>query len=91
MLKVYKYPVRAQSEFEIEMDMHGKILKAENQHGAVCLWALVNPESKQIINRRFILAGTGHDIDYGMDKLDFISTFQVDGGRFIFHVFEIKK
>jgi len=90
MLTVFKYPAVMNDEFSIRMPYDSKILKAENQHGQLCLWVLVNTECQEE-NRTFLLTGTGHAISYEMSEIDFISTFQMRGGSFVFHVFEIKK
>lgn len=90
MLKVYKYPVETKRLFKINMPQGARVLKVENQRGIPCLWALVNPDAV-LFPRYFLLAATGQDIEYDAEDLEFISTFQVDGGTFIFHIFEIIK
>jgi hypothetical protein len=87
-MKVFKYPLPTKAEFEIEMDECGKILKVEIQGAQACMWALVNPIAKKI-SRKFLVLGTGIETNYNMNDLKFISTFQVQGGAFIFHIFEI--
>lgn len=67
-----------------------KILDVQIQFDKPCLWALVNPENK-LVKRKFRFAGTGHDITENPENLEFISTFQISGGRGIFHIFEIKE
>ena len=88
MLKVYKYEIPIQDEFSLTMDRNAKILKVENQGDKPYMWALVDPD-KEMITRKFLFVGTGQRIDYCQPQLKHISTFQVQGGRYIFHIFQI--
>lgn len=88
MLAVYKYPVPVNDTFIIDMPEDGKLLTVDMQHGQPQLWALVDSSRKKV-PRHFRLAGTGHPID-DREPLEYVNTFQVDGGSLIFHLFEIK-
>lgn len=46
---------------------------------------------RELEERNFRLAGTGHRIEEEQEKLSFIGTFQLYGGSFIGHLFEIKR
>jgi hypothetical protein len=54
------------------------------QGGVPCLWSVVDPESGrvQVCVRIF---GTGHEGVTG--DMDYVGTFQIDGGSLVFHVF----
>ena len=56
------------------------------QHGVPCIWALVDTDNE---NEYIYLnmVGTGHQIDDISNK-EFISTFQVENGNFVFHLFK---
>ena len=90
MLQIWKYQIDPGTRFKIEMPKHSKILKVENQLNIPCMWVLVHPEFA-LETRRFIFVGTGHPIDFDINQLEFISTFQMQGGTFIFHIFEVKE
>jgi hypothetical protein len=85
-LKVYKYVIPVVDEPVIIMPLSAKLLHVHNQRGEICLWALVNPEDREVGARRFRVAGTGHPISQG-ENLDYIGTVHMDGGRLVFHVF----
>ena len=88
MLKVFKYSVLFDDYFIIDLPLRAKILNVDMQGSKLVLWALVNPEfpTKE---RRFRLAGTGHLIEEDTTQLEYINSFKMQGGTFIFHVFEI--
>jgi hypothetical protein len=88
MLKVFKYPIQINDYFTLELPYAARILKVECQNLQPCLWALVNPDNS-IVKRVFRFAGTGHPIAHDFDDLKHVSTFQMDGGHLIFHIFEV--
>lgn len=50
------------------------------------VWALVNPDETQMIERQFMLVPTGHPF-YG-EGMDYVGTVLLDDGAFVLHVFE---
>lgn len=90
MLKVYKYTVLVQNCSSLELPRGAKILTVQEQHGEPQIWALVNP-GNPMETRNFRLAGTGHPIEEDEEVLNYIGTFQLLGGSFIGHLFELKK
>jgi len=89
MMTIWKYNLGIQDYLEIDMPIGADILDMQMQHGIPTLWALVDPEAKEI-KRKFIIRGTGHDIDGELyENMYFIGTFQMDDGNLIFHVFEV--
>ena len=86
MKTVWKYQLKDQVNHVLYMPENAQILEVENQHGILCLWALVDTR-KKYEHRKIIIRGTGHPIEH--DNIKFISTFQVDNGNFIFHAFEV--
>lgn len=85
MRKVYKYPLRVTDEQEIEIPYNAECLSVQMQDGQVCLWALVNPDAV-MSKLRILIAGTGHPIDEN-EIFKYISTFQMHGGKLVFHAF----
>ena len=88
MLRVLKYEIEIGDYFEIVMPDGAKILKADCQYGRPCLWVLGDLEYLPI-KRTFRFAGTGHPIDHPKYDLQYISTFKMDHGNLIFHIFEV--
>lgn len=86
MQTVYKYPLPTTDEFELNLPDGARILSVQVQAGTPYLRALVDPVSPLRL-RYFRLAETGHPIEDTTNLL-FIDTFQLQGGRLIFHVFE---
>ena len=87
---VYKYELEPNgNKHEALMPPLGKVLRIDAQGSSVCVWALVNPLEFKTI-RVFEIYGTGHPIkDDGLVR-EFVNTFLVDDGRFVFHAFEVR-
>jgi len=90
MLTVYKYTVPVDDYFSLDLPRGAKILAVQEQHGEPQVWALVNP-GNPTETRKFRLAGTGHPIKEDEGLLNYIGTFQLAGGSFIGHLFELGK
>lgn len=102
MLKVYKYNFQAANEIDLELPDGAQILHVDQQssysHSLVSdflpsnelqLWALVDPETHSLVNRRIRMAGTGHTIEQSPSNLKFINTVIIAGGSLVFHFFEV--
>ncbi|MBU2634917.1 hypothetical protein KJ841_00375 [Patescibacteria group bacterium] len=76
--------------FSLDLPEGAKILTVQEQHGEPQIWALVNPGSPTE-TRNFRLAGTGHPIKGDKELLNYVGTFQLAGGSFIGHLFELRK
>ena len=51
----------------------------------MCIWAECDSE-KEVVDRSFVVVGTGREVPE--DAKTYLGTFQIDSGRFIFHVYE---
>lgn len=92
MKTVWKFKLQLSDVQNVEMPTNAQILCVQVQpwEGGedVCLWALVDPE-QPLTTRKILIVGTGHDReDLAQPFLHYIGTFQVAGGRLVFHVFE---
>jgi hypothetical protein len=84
---VFKYPLPMRGN-PIQMPKGARVLSLQVQYGDPQLWALVDPEAPEE-PRQFRIFGTGHPMTItGGHTLEFIDTFQLDGGQLVFHVFE---
>ena len=86
-LAVWKFKVSMASKSEIAMPYDAKILSVQAQNEQPCIWALVHPDAPMEI-RTFRLIGTGHPVE--KRELTFIGTFQLNGGIFVGHLFEVE-
>lgn len=86
-MRVFKYPIRLLDEFTLPLPDGAKVLSVQAQAGAPVLWALVDETAPPKL-RSFILRGTGHAIATKA-PLAYVGTFQLHGGNFIGHVFEV--
>ena len=89
--RIYKYPLQVTDKQTIKLPSEHEILCVQIQGRLPCIWAMVNPyapEEELLIET----IGTGHRIneDKGMTR-NYIGTYQISGGAFVFHVFETHK
>lgn len=89
MQSVHKYTIPVKDYFSLNLPKGAKVLTVREQYNEPQLWALVE-KGVSTEKRNFRLAGTGHLIEEAPDTLNYIGTFQLDGGDYIGHVFEIK-
>jgi len=85
---IFKYQLKSVGIQKITLPHDYEILCVQVQNEAPCLWALINTESAG--NEVYIeIIATGEKIDYATESdRKYISTFQLNGGALVFHVFE---
>ena len=85
-MKVFKYPLEVRSNV-LTVPFGAQILSVGQQNGQLCLWALVEPEAREV-QIEITVVGTGWDIKGRLsDFVDgFLGTVQV--GAFVWHVFD---
>lgn len=82
---IWKYPLKIYEVQIISMPATAKVLSVQVQGDVPCIWALVDTDEKNV-ERTFILQGTG--LECTCDLLGYIGTFQLQGGRLVYHLFE---
>ena len=84
---IWKYPLEIQDDQTIRIPIGAEILTAQLQDGNLCLWAVVDADSKALTEPRFIqIYGTGHSmVGTSLDR-KYIATIQI--GWAVYHVFE---
>ncbi len=83
MKQIWKYRVPLNENPVINMQVGAKVLSFQEQHGELCLWAVVDPKAN-VEPRKFKLVGIGHPFD---PDAKYIGTTQL--GAFVWHLFEI--
>lgn len=71
-------------EQDLELPLDAKILSAQSLGGGPILWVQQGLEKQPLVRRRFLLVGTGCDVDD--TNLQYLGTVQA--GIFVWHVFE---
>jgi hypothetical protein len=84
---VFKYVLEGLGDQSVMMPVGAKILTVDAQRDIPCLWAQIDStDGVAHRSRHIVMFGTGH---LGItDKDEYISTFQMQGGTFVFHAFE---
>lgn len=92
MRKIYKYLLEHSGSHNthciISMPKDSELLTIQLQHGEKQLWALVDPNQKELEDRHFLIFGTGHEIKL-LNNIKYIATVQEMGGGLVWHIFEI--
>lgn len=83
---IYKYPLEIVDEQVVLLPTGAKILTVQTQMDKPCIWAMVNPTAPNNMALTIRIFGTGHTIK-DSDSLEYIGTFQIYGGRLVFHAF----
>lgn len=89
MKTVYKFPLETTDLQSVEMPIGAEILTIQTQNERACIWALVDVE-QPLEKRHFEMFGTGHPVPANAER-KYIGTFQMSGGRLVFHCFELFK
>lgn len=88
MRTIHRYRLSHRERQSVPLPEGAEILSVQRREGTddqFDLWALVD-DSKPLFGRVILIIGTGHAMPD--DPVVHISTVQVSGGKFVFHVFE---
>ena len=85
---IYKYSVIPTDYFRLQLPVDAQILTVQMQGNEAFVWTLLNPD-EPVVERTFRLAGTGHPIVESPNALSYVGTFQMGGGRLVWHLFEV--
>ena len=87
-LVIWKFPVALEDSFSVSMPGGAKILALQLQRGRPQMWVLLNPEAPPE-QRTFRIVGTGHRYSARLfGTWQYLGTFQMQDGAFVWHVFE---
>lgn len=75
------------NRFTIWISKEHKVLTVQDQFGIPCIWTFGEADS-MIEERHFLLVGTGAKFEIE-EELNYIGTFQLQGGAYIGHLFEV--
>jgi hypothetical protein len=87
MKTVWKFPLASTVVTKLQLPVGAQVLTVQMQYDEPQLWVLVDPQAPKE-ERRFQLVGTGHEFE-PQGALKYINTIQVQGGLFVFHLFEV--
>ena len=85
-MRIWKFELAITDLQTVLMPKGAKLLDVQVQNERCCLWALCD-ENAPKVERRIAIYGTGYQV-LG-DTLEYIGTFQMQGGSLVFHAFEI--
>lgn len=82
---IWKYPIKVEAQQSIEMPIGAEILCVQMQGEQPCLWAKVSPDGWPRA-KTIVIHPTGHEFEDYAGR--YIGTFQMQGGMYIWHVYE---
>lgn len=82
---IWKYVIKPKTR--LKMPSGATILSVAAQGEQVCLWAAVDPESKDHHLHKFVGVPTGDSVP---DDGTYLGTVFLAGGSLVFHIYEIK-
>lgn len=83
---VWKFPLGKDWNVTLKMPKRAEIVAVQSQFEEGMLWAIVNEENDSE-DRRFVSVGTSEPFENEGKK--YVGTYQVSGGNYVIHVFEI--
>jgi len=85
---VWKFPIRMQARQEVLVGDNPRIVHVGEQHDQPCIWVDHDPQPEHTAKVRlaFEIVGTGHRVPSSGKH---VGTFMVDGGTFVFHVYDL--
>lgn len=83
---IWKYEVPDTGEVTLSMPRGAMAMTVQVQRGTPVMWAMVDPLAPKV-ERHFRVIGTGWEFD--TSGLLYVGTYQVSGGDFVFHLFEV--
>jgi hypothetical protein len=87
MQTVWKYTLPVSDIAMQSMPLNAEVIHVAEQHGQLCMWALVRPSNPQVM-RHFRIAGTGHPISNEIQR--HVGSVLLADGDLVFHVFEVR-
>ena len=84
-MTIWKFTLELKDRQIVMMPKGAKIIAIQEQAGAICLWAIVDPNAN-LASRMFAIAGTGMPLSSHLGPESHLATVQI--GRFVWHVFE---
>lgn len=89
MKRIFKYAVTNAEWFLLTLPKGARVLSVQTQFHEPQLWVLVDDEADTEV-RKFLCIGTGQDASR-VENARFVGTFQLGGGRQVWHLFEATK
>ena len=83
MRAVWKYELRITDTQLLQMPRSAEVLTVANQGGKLCIWVLLDPSDTPLVNRRFLVVGTGNACS--VDDYEYLGSAVIS--PFVWHVF----
>ena len=89
--RIYKFPFEVHDEVKMPMPKGAEILAFEEaEAGLLVLWAIVDTHDTELEDRWFVIRGTGHHLDPGLNSGTYLATTNNPRTPYVWHIFERK-
>ena len=89
-MEVWKWTLlvpQRNSHTSLQVPAGSAFITAREQHDQICVWGLVDPDETRREEKKLRVVATGQDLGEG--RFRYLGTAHLDGGRSIFHVFQV--
>lgn len=92
MKTIHKQTFETTDTVALTLSKDSEILTIQTQNNIPCVWYQFDLDNRRDLEARVLLIfGTGHEIDDENRDMEYLGTYQLNEGTFIFHVFELIK
>ena len=88
MRQILKYEIKSEGQFTIVMPADSFVLTVQAQRNVPQIWVTGDPDKGIMVKRQFVVRMTGQYFDLSNTER-YIGTFQLDGGSYVGHLFEV--
>lgn len=88
MITIRKFILDLAAQQILLMPRGAEILSVTNQHGTICIWALVDYAEPLFVNREIYIVGAGYPTSVKDYKPKFIGTVLMEDVMVVWHVFD---
>lgn len=86
---IWKFSLPIANHFTIVMPLDAVVLSVDVQYDEPVMWALCDTDDANNVSlRAFFGVGTGHPITFDPEHARFVGTMVLQGGAFVYHVYE---
>lgn len=85
--RIFKYELKLDTVNIVSMPKGAEVISVIEQNNGIVVYAIVDPDETQMVDKVFTIVGTGRDMTFDADDYVFLGTVSMFAGRYIWHVF----
>jgi len=88
MKTIWKYELDMRGGNDFLVPLGARVIHVGRQFGIICIWAEVDDEQPKE-PRSFTIVGTGHPRPF--KPSEYLGTVFTDDGRYVWHIYELRR